>query len=104
MSAAGSGEVVLFDVPERRELRRSRLDFSTVPDAASRLFGDRFGDSPVPVGVVISPDGGRAWVAATQADVVVEVKTSDLEVVDLLRAGREPDGMAFTSVEVTPEP
>jgi len=96
VSCADSGEVALFDVKARKELRRSPLDFATVPDAATRLFGDRFGDSPVPVGIVISPEGSRAWVAATQADVVVEIELETLKVVNLLKAGREPDGMAYS--------
>jgi YVTN family beta-propeller protein len=95
VSAARSGEVVVFDAAERRELVRRSLDLSTVPTAAQRLFGDRFGDSPVPVGLVVSPDGTRAWVAATQADVVVTVRTDDLTVLDLTRTGQEPDGMAL---------
>ncbi len=95
VSAARSGEVVVFDVAERRELARSQLDLSTVPTAAERLFGDRFGDSPVPVGLVIAPDGETAWVAATQADVVVTVRTEDLEVTGLIRTGEEPDGMGL---------
>ena len=64
VSCADTGEVALFDTKLRKELRRAKLDLSTVPDAATRLFGDRFGDSPVPVGLVISRDGGTAWVAA----------------------------------------
>lgn len=97
VSAARSGEVVVFDVAERREVMRRQLDLSTVPTAAERLFGDRFGDSPVPVGLVVSPDGETAWIAATQADVVVTVRTADLEVVGLTRTGQEPDGMALVS-------
>lgn len=97
VSAARSGEVVVFDVAERRELLRRQLDLSTVPTAAERLFGDRFGDSPVPVGLVISDDGETAWIAATQADVVVTVRIADLEVIDLIRTGQEPDGMALVS-------
>ncbi len=64
--------------------------------AATRLFGDRFGESPVPVGLVISPDDKIAWVAATQSDVVVVVEVETLEVIDLIRTGIEPDGMAYT--------
>jgi YVTN family beta-propeller protein len=98
VSCADTGEVALFDVRARKELARSKLDLSTVPDAATRLFGDRFGDSPVPVGIVISADGGTAWVAATQADVVVVLDTATLQVKDLIEAGEEPDGMALTPV------
>ncbi len=100
VSAARSGEVVLFDVPARKEIRRGKLDFATVADAAQRLFGDRFGASPVPVGLVVSPDGATAWVAATQADVVAAIDVATLEVRALLQAGREPDGMAWSPLTV----
>ncbi len=96
VSAARSGEVVVFDVANRRELTRTQLDLSNAPDASRRLFGDRFGESPVPVGLVIAPSGDLAWIAATQADVVVAVEPANLEVTDLLAAGREPDGMAYS--------
>jgi len=95
VSCARTGEIALFDAAQRKELRRRKLDLSTVPDAVSRLFGDRFGESPVPVGLVVAPDGKRAWVAATQADVVVVFDPDTLTVLDLIRAGREPDGMAL---------
>jgi YVTN family beta-propeller protein len=100
VSAARSGEVVLFDVAERRELERAQFDLSNAPDAAQRLFGDRFGKSPVPVGLVIAPAGDRAWVAATQADAVVVIEPQTLKVIDVLTAGREPDGMAYSSLTV----
>lgn len=98
VSCAETGEIVVFDVAERRELVRRKLDLSTVETAASRLFGERFGESPVPVGVVIAPDGRSAWVAATQSDIVVVVDPRNLEVLDLIRTGQEPDGMAFSPV------
>ncbi len=97
VSCAETGEVAAFDRKTRKELVRRKLDLSTVPDAATRLFGDRFGESPVPVGLVISPDDKIAWVAATQSDVVVVVEVETLEVIDLIRTGKEPDGMAYTS-------
>jgi len=97
VSAAKSGEVVVFDVDSGKELVRRKLDLSTVEGAAERLFGTRFGESPVPVGLVIAPDGKRAFVAATQADVVVVVDPETLDVVDLVKAGKEPDGMAIAN-------
>lgn len=97
VSCARTGEVASFDRERRTELVRRKLDLSTVPDAATRLFGDRFGESPVPVGLVIAPDDRTAWVAATQSDVVVVVEVETLDVIDLIRTGKEPDGMAYTS-------
>lgn len=96
VSAARSGEVLLFDAAARKELKRATLDLKTAPDAAKRLFGDQFGESPVPVGLLITPNGKRAYVAATQADAVVVIDPATLEVKDVLRAGREPDGMAWS--------
>jgi len=98
VSCARAGEVAVFDVATRKELLRRKLDLSTVPTASMRLFGDRFGESPVPVGLVIAPDGKRAWVAATQADAVVVFDPTSLEVLDLIKAGQEPDGMAYSPV------
>ena len=103
VSAARSGEVVLFDVTERKELRRAQLDLSNAPDAAQRLFGDRFGESPVPVGLVVSPAGDRAWVAATQADAVMVIDVQTLDVIGALKAGKEPDGMAYSPVTLSAE-
>ena len=101
VSVARAGEVVVFDVQHRKELTRRKLDLTNVPDASARLFGDSFGDSPVPVGLVIHPSGDLAWVAATQADAVVVIDTEDLAVKDLLQAGKEPDGMSFSPISVS---
>lgn len=97
VSAAQSGEVVAFDTTTRREVARATLDLSALPESTTRLFGDRFGTSPVPVGLVIAPDGATAWVAATQADAVVVIDPADLSVTGLIEAGREPDGMAYAA-------
>lgn len=96
VSVARSGEVVLIDTDSRAELARAKLDLSALPESTTRLFGDQFGESPVPVGLVISPDGRTAWVAATQADAVVAIDPATLAVKGLLKAGREPDGMAYS--------
>ena len=62
-----------------------------------RLFGSQFEDSPVPVGIVVHPDGHRAYVANTNADVVSVLDLTEWKLVDRLVAGKEPDGMAWTS-------
>jgi YVTN family beta-propeller protein len=96
VSSARSGEVAVYDRSGRREIKRSKLDLGKAADSATRLFGETFGTSPVPIGLVVAPDGKTAWVAATQSDVVVIVDTTTLEVKGTLRAGREPDGMAHS--------
>ena len=94
VSCAQSGDVAVFDVASRREVRRIAMDREAVPGSEARVFSDRFGKSPVPVGLLIAPDGKRAWVASTNADVVSVLDLEKLEVVGRLTAGREPDGLA----------
>ena len=96
VSSARSGEVVAFDVATRAEVARTTLDLAAIPDSQGRLFGDQFGDSPVPVGLVISPEGDTAWEAPTHDDVAVAIDPDTLEDEGMLDGGREPDGMAYS--------
>ncbi|MDQ5858680.1 MAG: beta-propeller fold lactonase family protein [Acidobacteriota bacterium] len=94
VSCAQSGDVAVFDVASRTQVRRIPMDREAVPGSEARVFSDRFGKSPVPVGLLIAPDGKRAWVASTNADVVSVIDLERLEVVGRLTAGKEPDGLA----------
>ena len=94
VSCANSGDVAVFDVATRREIGRIKLDEQAVAGAEKRLFSTQFGKSPVPVGLLIAPDGRRAWVASTNADVVTELDLATLAVARRLTAGKEPDGLA----------
>jgi YVTN family beta-propeller protein len=94
VSCAKTGDVAVFDVASRKETGRIRLDDETVSGSEKRLFSDQFGKSPVPVGLLIAPDGKRAWVASTNADVVSELDLEKLVVARRLTAGKEPDGLA----------
>ena len=94
VSCARSGDVAVFDTAARREIRRIAIDREAVPGSGDRLFSTRFGKSPVPVGLLIAPDGKRAWVASTNADVVSAIDLDRLAVVGRVTAGKEPDGLA----------
>ena len=94
VSCAQSGDVAVFDVAARKEIRRIAMDREAVPGSEARVFSDRFGKSPVPVGLLIAPDGKRAWVASTNADVVSVIDLETYQVVGRLTAGKEPDGLA----------
>jgi len=93
VSCARTGDVAVFDVAARRELRRLRSGFA--PTGAANLLG--FTGS-VPVGIVVDPSGERAFVAHTNADAVAVFDLATGALAATLKAGREPDGMAFTSV------
>ena len=94
VSCAQSGDVAVFDTASRKEVQRVSIDKEAVPGSDARLFSNQFGKSPVPVGLLIAPDGKRAWVASTNADVVSAIDLTTLTVVGRLTAGKEPDGLA----------
>ena len=100
VSCARSADIAVLDAALRKEVRRIPQDLRAV-DTGNRLFGDQFGESSVPIGIVIHPDGTKAWVAHTNADVVAEIDLESWKIVRLLEAGREPDGMAYSALEVT---
>ena len=95
VSNAQSGDVAVFDVASRKEIARIAMAAGAVADKDERLFGDRFGESPVPVGILVHPNGKLAYVANTNADVISVIDLEKLALVDRLVAGKEPDGMAF---------
>ena len=96
VSCARSGDVAIFDVGERREVGRLRAGLETKP-GATNLLGLAGG---VPVGIVVEPSGGRAFVAHTNADAVVVFDLANGTPAGTLKAGREPDGMAFSPLAV----
>jgi YVTN family beta-propeller protein len=99
VSCARTADIAVLDVATRKEVRRIPQDLRAV-DTGDRLFGDQFGESSVPIGIVVHPNGKRAWVAHTNADVVAEIDLESWKIVRLLEAGREPDGMAYSALEV----
>lgn len=100
VSNAQSGDVAVFDARGKKEVRRVKMEFSPVVDADQRLFGNQFGKSPVPVGILIDPSGTFAFIANTQADIVTMVDLREWKIVDRLVAGKEPDGLGFSMIRI----
>lgn len=98
---ARSGDLSVIDARERRVARRVPLKLSA-RDAQGRLFGDRFGESSVPIGIEIAPDGKRAYIAHAGADVIQVLDLESWQPIGVLEAGREPDGMGYTRVRIQP--
>jgi YVTN family beta-propeller protein len=97
VTRARAGDLVIYDAKTFEEVRTVTFDLESL-GSDGRLFRDRFGDSSVPIGVVVDDTGGRAFVAHANADVITEVDLSSGEVVRVLRAGREPDGMGWSAL------
>jgi YVTN family beta-propeller protein len=100
VTRARAGDLVIYDAGSFEELRVVPFDIDSM-GSEDRLFGDRFGDSSVPIGVVVDGRGEHAFVAHANADVITEVDLSSGEIVRMLHAGREPDGMGYSAVDVS---
>jgi YVTN family beta-propeller protein len=97
VTRADAGDMVIYDTKNLQELRTVVFDLESM-DVDGRLFGDRFGDSSVPIGVVVDETGQRAFVAHANADVITEIDLESGEIVRPLMAGKEPDGMGWSPV------
>lgn len=99
VSCARSGDVWVYDTDTRDVVATIPMDVQalTEEERQKRLFGDQFDESPVPVGILIEPDGKRAYVANTNADIVTVLDLEQWRVSGRLRAGKEPDGMAWVN-------
>ena len=101
VSNAQSGDIAVFDAIARKELKRIPMELKAATgQTEQRLFGTQFGQSPVPVGILVIPSVNRAFVANTNADIVTVVDLKEWKVVDRLQAGKEPDGLAYSRVEL----
>jgi YVTN family beta-propeller protein len=95
VTRARAGDLMVYDTAELGKGRRVAFDLKA-SGFEGRLFGDRFGDSSVPIGVVVDGEGKRAWIAHANADVITEVDVEKGEILRLLTAGKEPDGMGYS--------
>ena len=104
VSNARSGDVAIFDAVTRKEVRRIPMLLKAAEGSTTgqRIFGDQFGQSPVPVGILVSPKLSHAFVANTNADIVTMINLKTWEVAGRLTAGKEPDGLGYSPL--TPKP
>jgi len=76
ISDLGSGELVVMDAGTRKEVKRLNLGKSTE-------------------GILIVPDGSKAFVAVSGDNKVAVVDLKKLEVTTTFETGNDPDGMAW---------
>ena len=99
VSNAKSGDLSVFSTADRKLARRVTLQVASAADKEGRLMG-AFGDSSVPIGILIEPDGKRAFVAHANGDAISIVDLGKWERVGALTAGKEPDGMGYSKLDV----
>lgn len=100
VSNARSGDVAVFDVKTRKEIARIKMELNPVSETDKRLFGDQFGTSPVPIGILIHPSGSHAYIANSNADMVTVIDLKEWKVVDRIKTGKEPDGLGYSGLTV----
>jgi len=95
VSCAQGAALAVIDAGTHKVLMRIPMQLEAVEGSEDRLFGDRFGKSPVPIGIVVPPSGKVAYVANSGADRIAVVDLEKGRVVKTIPAGKEPDGIAW---------
>lgn len=103
VSNARSGDLSVLSVAEKKLERRIPLSVQAAEDKDGRLMG-QFGDSSVPIGIVIAPDGKHAYVAHANGDAISIVDLTEWKRTGSLTAGKEPDGMGYSKLDVKKAP
>lgn len=94
--------MAVLDVKTRTLIRL--VEFDIGPDRTRRtLFGDMLPDSSIPIGVLLSGDGKTLFVAHSNAHVLSVYDAAALERRAVIPTGLEPDGMAWSPLNVSPE-
>lgn len=102
VSNARSGDVAVFDAATRKEVRRIPMQLKAAEGATAgqRIFGNQFGQSPVPVGILVASKLSHAFVANTNADIVTMIDLKTWQITERLTAGKEPDGLGYSPLTV----
>lgn len=105
VSNARSGDLSVFSTADRSLARRVPLPAEAAADKEGRLMaGDAFGKSSLPIGILIEPGGRRAFVAHANGDVISIVDLAEWKRAGTLTAGKEPDGMGYSKLDVKAAP
>ena len=97
VTSAVGGRITAIDT-ESYEVQREISTRWHSNSSSGRFLGGLFGALPVPVGAQLSASGDSFYVANSFGGLVVEFALPTLEWLRDLEAGREPDGMAVTSI------
>lgn len=95
-----SGTVDVIDASTRQTVDHITFAFDST-QANPTMLG-AMGRSAQPEGILISPDGSRAWVALSAMNRLAEVDLASRKVVRYLTTGQEPDGMGYVAALAAP--
>jgi DNA-binding beta-propeller fold protein YncE len=87
---ARAATLSVFDTAER-----SLVKSIQVADPDAEYQETLLGDTALPIGVEVSPDGSRAFVAISGGNELAVIDTDSWEIVDRWSTGREPDALGI---------
>ena len=90
-----SGTVDVIDAASRRTVDHIAFAFDST-QANPTMLG-AMGRTPQPEGILIAPDGRRAWIALSAMNRLAEVDIATRRVLRYLTTGQEPDGMGYVA-------
>lgn len=94
VSNARSGDVAVFDADSREIVKRIEMAKGWQPPTDAD--GNVFSQGPVPIGILIPPDGKHAYIANTNVNRVTVIDLETLAITGRLTAGMRPDGLAYS--------
>ena len=94
VSNVRSGDVAVFDAVSRDIVKRIEMAKGWQPPTDAD--GSVFSQGPVPIGILIPPDGKHAYVANTNVNRVTVIDLERLAITSRLTAGMRPDGLAYS--------
>ena len=97
VTSARSATLTLIDPAGPEVVKTLSIGLNPI---SSTIFGDAFAGTSVPIGIEVDPSGQRLWIAHAGANAVQELEVSTWRQTRLLRTGREPDAMAYSSRRV----
>lgn len=95
VSCPTKGDIAVFDTETYALLDRIPIGLTAEEDARTRLFGDRFGESPVPIGMVFADNDYHLFVSCAGADQIAVLDLRLGRVVGSLATDKEPDGIGL---------
>lgn len=99
VTLARDDAMLVIDSEKREIVRRIEFDIPVPEDADSILASGEVSGS-IPVGLLLSRDYELLFVAHTHADLISARDAATLEQLAVFPAGREPDGMAWTWMDL----
>jgi len=91
-----SGTVDVIDAASRQVV--DHISFAFDSTKANPTVLGTMGATPQPEGILIAPDGKRAWIALSAMNRLAEVDVASRRIVRYIATGQEPDGMGYVAV------